>query len=548
MADVAPVRPVGLPEPEAERRLDGGFRLVVACAVIAFALLALTALRASTATPRAAPERSSSGAGQGAIPVSSPAATVLGVGDASRFLASAPSPAPDLRLTTADDQPFDLARDRGAPTFVFFGYTHCPDVCPATVGTIGQTMEAFGRPAHAVFVTVDPERDTTASLRDYRRYLEQGFEALTGSPTEIAAAAAGWGVRYAKVETGVPGEYSMSHTADVWLLDARGIIRARFPFGTSAGEMIATLRMVDAPRPAGSPTTASDPPATAAATSADPGGVLGQALGVSVISSSIWAGAPGPVILDLTIGGNRIDDPALAPVVQLESTSGIASGEPITARAVQPPGESRVVYVATVAIPTTGWWRLDISIERGGFRFRGSADVSVLDPGTTAAIGAAAPSVRTPTLADVGGQAKAITTDPAPDLRLSQTSTADALGAHQPFVLVIDSWKFKVTSACGRALVMARYLVDRWPGVAFVHLEPLRYDVVTDTPVLVGSLAAPTLTDPAAAWGLAGDPWGPRSMPWVFVVDANGIVRSKSEGVMGSDDVDVILAMLRADG
>jgi hypothetical protein len=267
-----------------------------------------------------------------------------------------------------------------------------------------------------------------------------------------------------------------------------------------------------------------------------------------VISSSIWAGAPGPVILDLTIGGNRIDDPALAPVVQLESTSGIANGEPITARAVQPPGESRVVYVATVAIPTTGWWRLDISIERGGFRFRGSADVSVLDPGTTAAIGAAAPSVRTPTLADVGGQAKAITTDPAPDLRLSQTSTADALGAHQPFVLVIDSWKFKVTSACGRALVMARYLVDRWPGVAFVHLEPLRYDVVTDTPVLVGSLAAPTLTDPAAAWGLAGDPWGPRSMPWVFVVDANGIIRSKSEGVMGSDDVDVILAMLRADG
>ncbi|HEX6986984.1 MAG TPA: hypothetical protein VF170_16520, partial [Planctomycetaceae bacterium] len=56
----------------------------------------------------------------------------------------------------------------------------------------------------------------------------------------------------------------------------------------------------------------------------------------------------------------------------------------------------------------------------------------------------------------------------------------------------------------------------------------------------------PTLTDAAAAWGLAGAPWGPRSMPWVFVVDGDGIVRAKAEGVMGSDDVDVILALIAA--
>ena len=117
---------------------------------------------------------------------------------------------------------------------------------------------------------------------------------------------------------------------------------------------------------------------------------------------------------------------------------------------------------------------------------------------------------------------------------------------HQPFVLVVDSWKFKVTSACGRALVMARYLVDRWPADAFIHLEPLRYDVVTDTPVLVFSLADPALTEPAAGWGLAGQPWGATSMPWVFIVDGNGIVRAKAEGVIGTDDIDVILALIAA--
>ena len=211
---------------------------------------------------------------------------------------------------------------------------------------------------------------------------------------------------------------------------------------------------------------------------------------------------------------------------------------------VRPPGETRVVYVASPTIPTPGWWRLAVTVQRGGIILRGSSDVAVRDPGTTAALAAPAPATRTPTLAEVGGLVKAVTTDPAPDLRLSQTSTADALAAHRPFVLVIDSWKFKVTSACGRALVMARYLVDRWPDDTFIHLEPLRYDVVTDTPVLVGSLGDPTLTDAAAAWGLAGDPWGPTSMPWVFVVDGNGIVRAKAEGVMGSDDVDIILALI----
>ena len=115
-------------------------------------------------------------------------------------------------------------------------------------------------------------------------------------------------------------------------------------------------------------------------------------------------------------------------------------------------------------------------------------------------------------------------------------------------MLVFDSAKFRVTSACGKALIMARYLEDRWPAVPFIHVEPFRYDVVTDTPVLEGSLADPTLTDVATAWGIGGSPWGPTSMPWVFVVDGQGVIRAKYQGVMGSADIDVLVALIAKGG
>jgi hypothetical protein len=232
----------------------------------------------------------------------------------------------------------------------------------------------------------------------------------------------------------------------------------------------------------------------------------------------------------------------------LTSLAGDPVGAAVEAVPVQPPGVPEVSYVATIEIPEPGLWHLVVSARLGSRDAVGSADVTALDPGATAAIGGPAPTAHTPTLDDVGGLAKAVTTDPAPDLRLSQRSTSDALAEHQPFVLVVDSTKFKVSPACGRAIIMARYLVDRWPDVGFIHLEPYRYSVVTDTPVLDGSIVDPVLNDPAAAWGIGGDPWGARSMPWTFVVDGDGIVRAKYQGVTGSDDVDVIVSLIQHGG
>jgi len=525
----------------ADRRVAAGARLVLGALVVIVVLALATLARGTGATgPAAAGAIASSRASMAADGIAAgragaPSASI----DVASYLVPVPASAPPMRLTDQDDRSFDLASLAGAPVFVFFGYTHCTDVCPATVGTVGLAMEAFGGPVRAVFVTVDPERDTPAWLREYVRYLAPGFSGLTGTPDRIAAVARDWGVRYAREETGTPGEYSMSHTADVLLVDASGELRARFPFGTDADSMTATLRTVAAT------TTPVETRTPSAAPSASPAGVS-EGLDVLVHSTSIWAGPAGPVILGLSAGGFGIDDPGLVATVQLKSLDGAPVGPPVSAIPVRPPGESRVLYVASPAIPSPGWWRLDVSADRGGIMLHGSTDIAALDPGATAAIGAPAPAAHTPTIDDVGGSARAVTTDPAPDLRLSRISTTDALAAHRPFVLVIDSWKFRVTSACGKALVMARDLVDRWPDDAFIHLEPLRYDVVTDTPVLQGSLSAPTLTEPAAAWGLAGDPWGATSMPWIFVVDGNGIVRAKAEGVLGTDDVDVVLALIAA--
>jgi hypothetical protein len=338
----------------------------------------------------------------------------------------------------------------------------------------------------------------------------------------------------------------MSHTAEVYLVDAAGRLRAHFPFGTQADPILATLRLAAASTPtAGAPTPVSTTGPTPSATAAPS---AATAMTVGAVSSSIWAGGDSPVILTLSGPNGPLADMNATVSVQVLTLAGGAQGAPVEAVAVKPPGVDEVSYVAFLDLPEPGWWNLSVSALSGGTTFAGSGSLSALEGGGSARLGAAAPAVRTPTLDDAGGVALRITTDPLPDLRLSRTSTADALAAGQPFVLVVDSARFKVTPACGKALGLAKYLVDRWPDVPFIHLEPYRYDVITDTAVLQGSLAAPTLVGAADAWGLGEPPWGVGSMPWVFIVGGDGTVVAKYQGVVGSDDIDVIVSLLAARG
>lgn len=461
------------------------------------------------------------------------------------YLLAGDQPAPRLDLADPDGAPFTFEATRPDLVLVFFGYTHCPDVCPATTGILGEALRAYGPGVRAVFVTVDPERDTPEWLRDYVRFLPRGFTVLIGDADATRTTADAWGVRYARVETDDPGAYTVSHTADVFLVDGAGMLRAKFPFGTESAPIVATLRHVAATTPAATPAGSAAPGATPGATPTGPPSVLG--LQPQVVSSSIWSGAS-PIILALFGPNGRLTDPALPVSVQLLGGAGLPVGEPVSAVGVRPPGVDVTSYVATLEIPAPGAWRLEVTARAGAVPIRGTTGLlTALDASATPAVGGPAPRFHTPSLADVT-DARLVTTDPVPDLRLSRRSTTDALAEGTPFVIVFDSYRFKVTAACGRALSIAKYLVDRWPAVTFIHHEPYRYSLVTETPVLEGSLSDPRLTDVAVAYGLDQAPWDARSMPWVFIVDGDGVVRARYQGVVGTDDLDVILALIAQEG
>jgi len=153
-------------------------------------------------------------------------------------------PAPTLRLTDQDGRPFDLASLRGAPVFVYFGYTHCPDVCPTTLADLRAAIKLAGVPAKVVFVTIDPERDDAAAMKQYVDYYHAGYTGLTGTDAQIAEAAAAWGVSYRKLESDSASGYAMAHSTDVYLVDATGNLRHHLFFGAGADLIARRLREV----------------------------------------------------------------------------------------------------------------------------------------------------------------------------------------------------------------------------------------------------------------------------------------------------------------
>jgi len=143
-------------------------------------------------------------------------------------------PAPALALTDQGGKPFDLTSLRGTPVFVYFGYTHCPDVCPTTLADVRAAIQQAGLPAKVVMVTVDPARDNAAWMKTYLDAYKAGFIGLTGTDTQIAAAAAAWDVAYKAEPADSNGNYAMTHTSDVYLVDASGMLRNHIFFGAGS--------------------------------------------------------------------------------------------------------------------------------------------------------------------------------------------------------------------------------------------------------------------------------------------------------------------------
>ena len=156
-------------------------------------------------------------------------------------------PAPALRLTDQDGRPFDLKDLRGEPVLVYCGYTHCPDVCPTTLADIRAGLEQSGVDARVVFVTIDPERDDAAAMKQYADYYQAGYIGLTGTPGEIAEAAAAWGVTYSRLPSESASGYAMAHSTDTYLVDATGQLRHHVLLGAGADVFARVLTDIDGP-------------------------------------------------------------------------------------------------------------------------------------------------------------------------------------------------------------------------------------------------------------------------------------------------------------
>jgi protein SCO1/2 len=133
---------------------------------------------------------------------------------------------------------------KGRPFLVFFGYTHCPDVCPTTLFDVSEVMRALGKDADrtgALFVTVDPERDTPAVIKDYLSSFDPHLRGATGDRAAIDATGKAYRVYAKKVPT-ENGDYTMDHTALVYLMDKQGRFVAPFSLKRRPEDAAADLR------------------------------------------------------------------------------------------------------------------------------------------------------------------------------------------------------------------------------------------------------------------------------------------------------------------
>jgi protein SCO1/2 len=135
-------------------------------------------------------------------------------------------------------------RLQGKPTLLFFGYTHCPDICPTTLFDVSEVLKAMGKDAdgvNAYFVSVDPERDSPAIMKDYLSSFDPHLKALTGDPEAVAKMLTEYRV-YAKKVPGKDGDYTMDHSAMVYLMDRNGHFVAPFKLDRKPEEAAADLK------------------------------------------------------------------------------------------------------------------------------------------------------------------------------------------------------------------------------------------------------------------------------------------------------------------
>jgi protein SCO1 len=149
-----------------------------------------------------------------------------------------------FNLIDQNGQPFSDKDLKGKSFLVFFGYTHCPDVCPTTLFEISELLRGLGPQADqtaALFISVDPERDTPEAMRGYMASFDQHIRGLTGDAAAVDAVARAYKAYYKKVPL-EGGDYTMDHTGIVYLMDKDGRFAGTFNMRRTADVLAADLR------------------------------------------------------------------------------------------------------------------------------------------------------------------------------------------------------------------------------------------------------------------------------------------------------------------
>ncbi|MCU0633230.1 MAG: SCO family protein [Gemmatimonadaceae bacterium] len=156
-----------------------------------------------------------------------------------------PRAAPPLVVRRDDGSTFDLARERGRVVLLFFGYTHCPDICPTTLADWRKVKRALGADsarARFVFVSVDPARDSPRVAQAYAAQFDAGFIGLSPDSTDLPAIQYGFGVTSTReAGTGASG-YLVSHASQAFLVAPDGQLRLLYSFGASPEDVVADIR------------------------------------------------------------------------------------------------------------------------------------------------------------------------------------------------------------------------------------------------------------------------------------------------------------------
>jgi protein SCO1/2 len=158
----------------------------------------------------------------------------------------------DFHLTDHTGKKRSLADFKGKVVVLFFGYTHCPDVCPATLAEFAMAMKQLGDDSGKVqvlFVTVNPERDTPQLLAKYVPSFYPSFLGLYGDPDETLKAAKEFKVIYQKIAGSSPGNYTMDHSAGTYVFDQKGRLRLFVSYGQGATVLLHDIRILLAQNP-----------------------------------------------------------------------------------------------------------------------------------------------------------------------------------------------------------------------------------------------------------------------------------------------------------